>query len=127
MREMIFEVVDLKVTTRLDPLEGKRYIEPTRGNDIDNLYNMTTQMVDYVKPTANGALSWRSISSCASNSEDGLEHWQHRMQEVSTRQCARITRSLCWIREELCDPPRYDGLAKVSVFVKEFELRVPKQ
>jgi hypothetical protein len=38
---MIFEVVDLKFTTPLNPREGKRYIEPTRGNEIDNLYNMT--------------------------------------------------------------------------------------
>jgi hypothetical protein len=37
---MIFEVGYLKVTTPLDPSEGKIYIEPTRGNDIDNLYNM---------------------------------------------------------------------------------------
>jgi hypothetical protein len=40
-REMIFEVGDLKVTVLLDPIEGKRYIEPTKGNKIDNLYNMT--------------------------------------------------------------------------------------
>jgi hypothetical protein len=84
-REMIFEVGDLKVTAPLDPSEGKRYIEPTRGNDIDNLYNMTAWMDDYVNLTADGALSWRSISSCASDSEEGLEHWQQRMHEVSTR------------------------------------------
>jgi hypothetical protein len=41
-REMIFEVGDLKVMTPLDPSKGMRYIEPTRGNDIDNIYNMTT-------------------------------------------------------------------------------------
>jgi hypothetical protein len=45
---MIFEVGDLKVTAPLDPSEGKRYIEPSRGNDIDNLYNLTTCMEDYV-------------------------------------------------------------------------------
>ena len=38
--EMIFEVGDLKVTSPLDPTEGKRYIEPAKGNEIDNLYNM---------------------------------------------------------------------------------------
>jgi hypothetical protein len=75
-REMIFEVGDLKVTAPLDPSEGKRYTEPTRGNDIDNLYNLTTRMEDYVNPTMDGALSWRSISSCASDSEVGLENWQ---------------------------------------------------
>jgi hypothetical protein len=68
-REMIFEFGYLKFTTPLDPSEGKRYIEPTKGNDIDNLYNMTVRMDDYVNPTADGTLSWRSINSCASDFE----------------------------------------------------------
>jgi hypothetical protein len=46
---------------------------------------------------------------------------------VSTRRCAHINRSLHWIGTELCDPPRYDGLTDISMFVKEFELQVPKQ
>jgi hypothetical protein len=37
---MIFEVGDLKVTAPLDLKKGKRYIEPAKGNKIDNLYNM---------------------------------------------------------------------------------------
>jgi hypothetical protein len=73
-REMIFEVGDLKFTTPLDATKGKRYIEPTRGNEIDNLYNMNAWMDDYVNPTADGALSWRSMSLCALDSEEGLEH-----------------------------------------------------
>jgi hypothetical protein len=36
-------------------------------------------------------------------------------------------RSLRWIGTELCDPPRYDGLTDISMFVKEFELQVPEQ
>jgi hypothetical protein len=64
-REMIFEFEDLKGTTPLDRTKGKRYIEPTRGNNIYNLYNMTTWMDDYVNPTIDGTLIWRSISSCA--------------------------------------------------------------
>jgi hypothetical protein len=55
-REMIFEVGDLKVTAPLDLKKGKRYIEPAKGNKIDNLYNMTTRMDDYVNPTTDGAL-----------------------------------------------------------------------
>jgi hypothetical protein len=39
-REMIFLVGGLKVTAPLDPTERKKYIEPSRGNEIDNLYNM---------------------------------------------------------------------------------------
>jgi hypothetical protein len=65
-------------------------------------------MDDYVNPTVDGALSWRSISSCASYSEEGMEHWKQWMHEVSMRQCAHITRSLHWIGTELSDPPRYD-------------------
>jgi hypothetical protein len=68
-REMIFEVGYFKVTSPLDPSEGKRYIKPTRGNDIDNLYKMIVSMEDYVNLTAYGVLSWKSISSCASDSE----------------------------------------------------------
>jgi hypothetical protein len=73
-REMIFEVGYLRVTAPLDPTEGKRYIEPARGNDIDNLYNMTTWMDDYVNHTTYGVFSWRSIDSFASDLEEGIEH-----------------------------------------------------
>jgi len=55
---MIFEVGELKVNAPLDPSKGKRYIDPARGNDIDNLYNMTMWMDYYVNPTAYSALSW---------------------------------------------------------------------
>jgi hypothetical protein len=41
-REMIFEVKDLKVIAPLDPSEGKRYTESVRANDMENLYNLTT-------------------------------------------------------------------------------------
>jgi hypothetical protein len=90
-RETIFKVGELRVTVPLDPTEGKRYIDPTRGKDIDNLYNMTTRMDDYVNPTADGVISWRSINSCASDSEEGLENWKRGMHDVSTRRYARMT------------------------------------
>jgi hypothetical protein len=102
-REMIFEVGELKIIVPLDPREGKRYIEPAKGDEIDNLYNMTTRMDDYVNPIIDGVLSWRSIISCASNSEEGLKQWKQRMHKVSTRQCSHNTRSLCWIATKLCD------------------------
>jgi hypothetical protein len=49
------------------------------------------------------------------------------MHEVSTRRCAHITQSLHWIGIELCDPPRYDGLNDIILFITMFELQVPKQ
>jgi hypothetical protein len=72
---MIFEVGKLKVTTPLEPKEGRRYIKPMKGDEIDNLYNMTGRMEDYVNPTIDDALSWISINSCTSNSKAGLENW----------------------------------------------------
>jgi hypothetical protein len=74
-RQMIFEVEYLKVTAPLDPTEGRRYVEPVKGKDFNNLYNMITQMDDYVNPTTNGVLSWRIISSCTLDSKEALENW----------------------------------------------------
>jgi hypothetical protein len=52
---------------------------------------MTTQMDDYVNHIVDGVISYKSISYCASYSEEGLEHWQQIIHEVSTRGCAHIT------------------------------------
>jgi hypothetical protein len=54
---MIFEVGELKFTVPLDLKEGRRYIESSKGDEIDNLYNMTVRIYDYVNPTANDTLS----------------------------------------------------------------------
>jgi hypothetical protein len=74
--EMTFEVGDFKFIAPLDPTQGKRYIDPARANDIENFYNMIAWMDDYVNPTADFMMSWRSISSCALDLEEFLEHWQ---------------------------------------------------
>jgi len=41
-RNMIFKVVNLKVISSLDPTEGRRFVEPEKRKELDNLYNMTT-------------------------------------------------------------------------------------
>jgi hypothetical protein len=45
-------------------------------------------------PTADGVLSWKSITSYALDSDIGLENWKQRLHEVSTRRCARIDRTV---------------------------------
>jgi hypothetical protein len=60
----------------LDPLEARRYVELAR-EEVDKLYNMTVCMDDYVNPTTNGRLSWRSIISFTLYLKEGLEHWKH--------------------------------------------------
>jgi hypothetical protein len=74
-RPMVFEAGDWKVTTPLDPTEGRIFVELTKGKYLDNLYNVTTWMDDHVNPTSDNALSWSSISSYASDSEESLENW----------------------------------------------------
>jgi hypothetical protein len=55
-REMIFQGRGLKVTAPLNPMEARRYMDPTR-KEIDNLYNMTMHMDEYVNPIADGVIS----------------------------------------------------------------------
>ena len=60
----------------LDQAEGEQYIEPV-NDDVQsgkkNLYNITSRREDYVNPTTNGELSWRSIYSYDTNSKDALD------------------------------------------------------
>jgi hypothetical protein len=72
--QMIFKVEDLKVIVSLDPSEGIRYVEPGKGKEIDNLHTMNVWMENYVNPTNDGVLNWRSIFSCASDSEESLQN-----------------------------------------------------
>jgi hypothetical protein len=78
-RRMKFEGNGLKFIAPLDPDEGRRYIEPIREEDhayeLENIYKLTTRQHDYINPTADGNLSWRSESACSSDSEEALENW----------------------------------------------------
>jgi hypothetical protein len=63
---MTFEAEGIKVVQPLDPYVGPRYIEPTynnmEGEDLDQLYTVTTgTRYNYINPTADGSVSWRSI------------------------------------------------------------------
>jgi hypothetical protein len=68
---MTFEGDDLRVISPLDPDEGHRYIEPIREEDhayeLENIYKLTTRQHDYINPTIDGNLSWRSDNACSSN------------------------------------------------------------
>ena len=82
-RHMLFEGRGICIIAPLDPVEGARYTEPSTEEydplDLDNIYKLTARNQDYINPTADGNLSWRSISSCASDSEEGLDNWQNRL------------------------------------------------
>jgi hypothetical protein len=130
-RCMNFEGDDLRVIAPLDPDEGQRYIDPIREEDyayaLENIYKLTTRHQDYINPTANGNLSWRSDSACSLDLEEALENWQNNMYEVSTRQCARITREVRWIGTIVSNLPTFDGLNPLEAFLSDFEASVPTQ
>ena len=93
---MICEVMELQVTTPLDPREGNWYIEQVKielsREELDKIYNVTTHPKDYMKPTTDGVLSWHSVKSSTYDSEEALVNWKNKLHEVSTRRCAHIAR-----------------------------------
>jgi hypothetical protein len=70
-RKMTFESRKYRVITPLDPSEVKIFVEPTCLDleEINQLYQTTVRMEDYINPTIDGVLRCRSITSCASKSD----------------------------------------------------------
>jgi hypothetical protein len=79
---------------------------------------------DYVNPTADGVLIWRSITSCSFDSDIGLENWQQRLHEVSTRRCARIDYAVRWVGTKIREPPSFHGVNDLEEFLKKYEEEV---
>ena len=68
-------------------------------------------------------MSWKSVSSCTSDSGEELENWQNKMHEVSMRICARITQSVRRVGAEGSELPTYEGLPNLASFLVEFEAK----
>jgi hypothetical protein len=88
-RQISFETETLRMIVPLDHNEGDKYNEPVNEDAqrsiIENIYQIMGHKDDYVNPTKNGELSWRSVKSYDIDSEDDMERWQHKLYEVSTR------------------------------------------
>jgi hypothetical protein len=93
-------------------------------DEINQLYKTTMQEEDYVNPTMDGVLSCRSITSCMSNSDTGLENWQQRLHEVSTRRCTRIDNTVIWVGIEIREPPSFHGMNDLEEFLTRYEDKV---
>lgn len=48
------------------------------------------------------------------------------LHELSTRRCARISKSVHYMTSEVCNMPYYDGLSDVNIFLDEYVEHVPK-
>jgi hypothetical protein len=121
--KMTFESSEYMVIAPLDPSKAERFVELTCLDleEINQLYRTTARTEDYINPTVDGVLSWRSITSCASDSNTGLENWQQRLQEVSTKRCARINRAVRWVGTKVGEPPSFHGINDLEEFLTRCE------
>ena len=115
----------MRVVSYIDPLKGQRYTEPIynegQGDYLDQIYNVTTLEEDHINPTTDGNPSWKSASSCTSDSGEALENWKNPLPEVSMRRCAKVTRFVRQAENELREFPTYEGLPNLATFLTEFE------
>ena len=125
---MTFEGKRLRVIVPLDPSQGERYTEPIRDeyqDVLDHIYNITAKEEDYVNPTPEGIMDWKSDSSCMTDSDEVLENWQNRLYELHGHRCARITKSLRWLGSRTRLLPIFDGLTDPKDFILQFSEHVP--
>ena len=85
------------------------------------MYRTITHEEDYVNQTVDGVISWRSITSCAPDSDTCLENWQQRLHEFSIRRCARVDRAVRWVGTEIRKPPSFHGLNDLEEFLTKYE------
>lgn len=80
-----------------------------------------------MNPTVDGRISWECDSSRTSDLDEEVERWHNWLHEVTTLNCNMMIRSLCCVKIEARDLPRYDGLIVVDEFLKKFKNAVPEQ
>ena len=85
------------------------------------MYRTTVCDEDYINPTTDGILSWQRITSCVTDSDTGLENWQQRLHEVSTRICARIDRIVRWVGTKIREPLSFHGVNDLEAFLTLYE------
>jgi hypothetical protein len=102
---MTFEADEIKVVQPLEPYVGPQYMEPMDNNmeeeNLDQLYTVTIETrEDYINPTTNVSVSWRSIQSTNEDSELAFDNWQQGSCERFSRRCATV-KTTRWIGIEV--------------------------
>ena len=79
-RILSFEDNVMRVVSPIDRLEGQRYVEPIYNDRqvdyLDQIYIVTAIQEEYINPTIDGNLSWKSASFCTSDLGEALENWK---------------------------------------------------
>jgi hypothetical protein len=80
---MYFETNTLHVIVPLDANEGDNYNEPVNEDDqssiIENIYQTTGHIEDYINPTVDGELSWTSVKSYDTYSKYATERRKNKL------------------------------------------------
>jgi len=117
--QMSFENDTLCVVVPLDPYEINHYNDPvdddSQSSIIENIYKVKGNREDYINPTADRELSWRSVRSYDADYEDALDRWKNNIYKVLTMRCTHIS------TKEIMKgfvSYRYDGLEPMCLFIK---------
>ena len=110
-RRIKFEKKELLVIVLLDPTKGSRYTKPVHyyeeEDDLDQIYKITGCNEYWMNPTANGRIKWDRDSSCTSDLDEELKHWQNRLHEASMLRCSTMTKSVSCISTEVQNLPHH--------------------
>lgn len=96
-------------------------------DDLDQIYKITTYDEDWINSTRDGRITWDKDSSCTSDSDEELEHWQNQLHEISLLRCYMLTKSLQCISTEVWHLHYYDDLEDVNLILDKSERDVPKE
>jgi len=100
--KMTFEKKSLHVVVPLDPAEVARYTKSVCNNEsddnIDCIYKITVQGEDCVSPTVARRILWEHESSCTLDSDEEIERWQNRLQEVTMLNYNMMIWPLCCVK-----------------------------
>jgi hypothetical protein len=78
---------------------------------------------DYINPTDDGSVRWRSIQLADEDSELAFDIWQQGSHEIFSRRCATV-RMTRWVGTKVREHPIYDGTSDIDIFLQNMEENV---
>jgi hypothetical protein len=117
-RQMSYETDTLRMVATLYPYEADWYNEPLDEEVkiliIENIYKIIGHKEDYINPTTNRYLIWRSVKYHDMDSTDAMERWKNKIYEVSMRRCSPMSIEE---RMEYFGSYMYDGSNPVDISI----------